>query len=272
MTIVKIQGDMSATSGTASAWKKVLADLAKARLPAGRITAPAGARRSKAMVLDMWLSSPARRRDVYGVPIGVGVARPTSLGGAGSVHENGRCLDVGNVRTIGFSNLAPIMRRHGFVNTIPSEPWHWEYRGPEGGGAGGGGIDNTKEDDMSAIISVTKNGKKTLMRLAQHGLAIEETTSTTVAERWKIDNNRPENAIAGANASGILDSWIKQIASGQAAIRGIVSSEVDDITVPAIGDAQLAAFATKVREGLVFPEAEEIAEAVVDEQHDRLAD
>jgi len=150
MELVAIQGAMLATPGTAWAWARVL----KVH-PRARITSPAGAFRSEAMVLDMWESSPARRLAVYHVPLGVGVARPKSLGGLGSVHENGRCVDVNEM----LSAYRPALVDAGFVNIIRTEPWHWEYRGPEGGGTGGGDGGGTattvrKDPQMSAGMQV----------------------------------------------------------------------------------------------------------------------
>jgi hypothetical protein len=145
MNLVTVQGSMSLDAPAASAW---LAMEAAARKEFGvdlTITSPAGAYRSPAMVLDMYLSSPARRLAVYGVPIGTGVARPTSLGGNGSVHENGRCVDLWNHTAIARKDLVALARRFGFTFTISTEPWHMQHNGTTGAGAGGGGISTPQQ-------------------------------------------------------------------------------------------------------------------------------
>lgn len=47
-----------------------------------------------------------------------------------SNHQNGRALDIeAKTRPEVFRWLSINAQRFGFKNTVPSEPWHWEYRG-----------------------------------------------------------------------------------------------------------------------------------------------
>lgn len=47
-----------------------------------------------------------------------------------SNHQDGQALDL-NTRNRSVLNwMRHNARRFGFLNTVPSEPWHWEYRGP----------------------------------------------------------------------------------------------------------------------------------------------
>jgi hypothetical protein len=46
-----------------------------------------------------------------------------------SNHQNGRAVDVSTSSWL-FANAA----KFGFVRTVPSEDWHWEYAGPDTGG------------------------------------------------------------------------------------------------------------------------------------------
>ena len=46
-----------------------------------------------------------------------------------SSHQSGRAIDL-NTLTPGVAGwIAAHARRFGFRPTVPSEPWHWEYRG-----------------------------------------------------------------------------------------------------------------------------------------------
>jgi peptidoglycan hydrolase-like protein with peptidoglycan-binding domain len=48
-----------------------------------------------------------------------------------SNHQNGIALDIttgGSRRSASYRWLAANAERFGFANTVPSEPWHWEYR------------------------------------------------------------------------------------------------------------------------------------------------
>lgn len=132
MELVAVQGQMSLIPGAAAAYAAARAEVAQKYKVALLLSSPAGAWRSEAMVLDMWLN-PTK----YGAT--KGVAKPKSLGGPGSVHENGRCIDVNNWATVGFKNLQPILAKHGFAHTIAKESWHFEYTGAAGGGSGTSG-------------------------------------------------------------------------------------------------------------------------------------
>lgn len=145
MSLVAVQGDMMLEPSAAAAWAGLKAAVLSEYGVALRLSSPAGAWRSEALVLDMYLN-PAR----YGAT--KGVAKPKSLGGPGSVHENGRCVDINNWAALGLKNLEPIAARHGFVRTIPKEQWHFEYRG---GGSGGGVLPPVAEEEaMSSVDSM----------------------------------------------------------------------------------------------------------------------
>lgn len=48
-----------------------------------------------------------------------------------SNHQGGIAVDinVGGTGTSTYRWLAANAKNHGFVRTVPSEPWHWEFRG-----------------------------------------------------------------------------------------------------------------------------------------------
>lgn len=146
-----------------------------------------------------------------------------------------------------------------------------------GGGGGGGGIN--QEDTMSAIIKVSKAGTPTFMRLAEGGMKVQETTSTTTAGRWKEDIGWPDTkkAITGDTASTLLSWWNRTIADNVAAQEAIVARVVAgalnvEINVPPITEEQLDALAAKVAAEIEFPDfpdEDDIAEAVADETEQR---
>lgn len=153
MQLVAVQGDMMLDAPAARAWLNLEAAAASQYGVNLNLTAPAGAWRSEAMVIDMWLSSPARRKAVYGVPIGVGVARPKSLGGGGSVHQNGHCIDINNWSLIGSKKLNALARQFGFTQTISTEPWHLQHDGSGVAGVGG----SSMPDQPKRRYSMTTN-------------------------------------------------------------------------------------------------------------------
>lgn len=52
-----------------------------------------------------------------------------------SNHQSGLALDLNYLDRGVYAWLEKNARKYGFVRTVPSEKWHWEYRG---GGPGGG--------------------------------------------------------------------------------------------------------------------------------------
>ncbi len=144
MNLVVVQGSMMLDAPAASGWVALESAVQSEYGINLNITSPAGAWRSPEMVLDMYFSSPARRKAVYGVPIGVAVAKPKSLGGNGSVHENGLCVDIADRTGISQKNLVAIAAEHGFTFTISTEPWHMQH---SGGGFSSGGSDPTPSDN-----------------------------------------------------------------------------------------------------------------------------
>lgn len=46
-----------------------------------------------------------------------------------SNHQGGIALDISTRNPRVFTWLKNNARRYGYVRTVPSEPWHWEYRG-----------------------------------------------------------------------------------------------------------------------------------------------
>lgn len=150
MTLTAVQGSMSLASGTAQAWFAFCEAAVERYGFTPWISAPGGAWRSEAMVLDMWLN-PAK----YGAT--KGVAKPRSLGGPGSVHENGRCVDINNWAVLGSKLLEPLASQFGFTRTIAKEPWHFQHDGSTavgGSGSGGSGTPSPvlEEDDMTTMI------------------------------------------------------------------------------------------------------------------------
>jgi len=52
-----------------------------------------------------------------------------------SNHQGGIAFDIatGGLNTPTYAWLAANAARHGFIRTVPSEPWHWEFRPGEKG-------------------------------------------------------------------------------------------------------------------------------------------
>jgi hypothetical protein len=143
------------------------------------------------------------------------------------------------------------------------------------GGGGGGGSSTTKGMDMSTIIKVKKNTVDTWMRLAEGGLFIQETTSSNALEYWEADAEWAASQAprTGAMAQGILTWWGRVVAENKAALAQMLSTAIGDgIQVPPPTEAELDAIAAKVVEGIDFPDAAEIADAVNDDAASRLAE
>jgi hypothetical protein len=145
MILVTVQGSIQLEAVTARAWKALVAAVKAAHGVTLTISSPAGGYRSEAMVVDMW-RNPAK----YGAT--QGTARPRSLGGPGSVHQSGRCVDIWNHAAVPRKSLVSIARKYGFIFTIPTEPWHtWQDGTVVGGGTAGSGstpISNSDEETL----------------------------------------------------------------------------------------------------------------------------
>ena len=145
MNLVTVQGSMRLEAAAAAAWDALVDDVRAMTGVTLTITSPGGAYRDEAMVVDMWLHP-----DRYGAT--KGTARPTSLGGPGSVHETGRCVDINNWEAVPGTLLIAVAARHGFHRTIPAEPWHFEHTATSTAGT-----DTTplpEEDTMKAIVVI----------------------------------------------------------------------------------------------------------------------
>jgi hypothetical protein len=129
MSFVTVQGAMQLAAPAAVAWARLVEDVRADTGVTLTISSPGGAFRSPEMVLDMW-RNPAK----YGAT--KGTAKPRSLGGPGSVHENGLCVDIWNWAAVGTKRLDQYAAAHGFRRTISTEPWHYQHNGimPAGGG------------------------------------------------------------------------------------------------------------------------------------------
>lgn len=141
MKLVTVQGRMQLAAPAAAGWLALVDHSRREYARTPLITSPAGAWRSEELVEDMF-----RNPSKYGAS--QGVARPKSLGGPGSVHENGLCVDINNWRAYGglvlhkgfwrSSALDGLCAAHGFHPDprYPNEPWHYQHNGtvPAGGG------------------------------------------------------------------------------------------------------------------------------------------
>ncbi|WP_257454742.1 M15 family metallopeptidase [Archangium lipolyticum] len=87
---------------------------------------------ARAEGVRLWVSSGYRTRrqqrflyERYKQGLGPRAARPGQ-----SNHQRGTAVDVsvGHEDTPTYRWLAANACRHGFRRTVPSEPWHWEYR------------------------------------------------------------------------------------------------------------------------------------------------
>jgi hypothetical protein len=149
------------------------------------------------------------------------------------------------------------------------------------GGGGGGGITPQieSENEMSTIISLSRDGKPTAMRLAEGGLTVQETTDPAVVNAWRIDASWPgdRELRTGDAARRILEWWVRTIAANEAKHEAIVARVVGgalnvEVIVPPVTDEQLDASLARVLQGIDFPDAAEIADAVNDDAAARLAE
>lgn len=77
---------------------------------------------------DLWRSRGCRVVNGRTQCNGALVAKPCSLGGAGSNHTKGTAIDIQTDRA-GIAWLRSNAAQYGFYNRIPSEPWHWSDTG-----------------------------------------------------------------------------------------------------------------------------------------------
>lgn len=136
-----VQGDMQLADPAAAGWFGLVEDAVAETGITPVLSEPAGAWRSEELVVDMF-----RDPGKYGAS--QGVARPISLGGGGSVHQNGLCVDINNWRAFGglvlwrgfwrSSVLDTLCARHGFYADpkYPNEPWHYQHTGTTTAGTG----------------------------------------------------------------------------------------------------------------------------------------
>lgn len=151
MRLVEVQGGMRLEASAAAAWF-ALVEAGRARFSvAAVLSSPAGAWRSDELVRDMFLH-PAK----YGAS--QGTAKPRSMGGPGSVHENGWCVDVNNWRQFGDLVVSRGFRRSRRLDTLaagfgyrpdsryPNEPWHYQYDGTTIAGGGTTPFEEERDD------------------------------------------------------------------------------------------------------------------------------
>lgn len=243
MQLVAVQGAIQLDAPTARAW---LAFEAAVRAEHGvdlNITSPAGGYRSPEMVLDMWL-----HRDRYGIPASQPIARPRSLGGGGSVHENGRCVDINNHEAVPRKSLVALADRFGFTFTIASEPWHVQHNGSmTAGGAGGFTPIPDVEDDMPTVIVAEGHY---FIRDGVNFISIENGNELEVARRWfpgdveafALGEVRVLEAMAGRDMSATDAAIVKA-----AVVAALAESPLE------VSDADVTAIADQVHAKLDFP-------------------
>jgi len=166
MELVTVQGSMQLEAATAQAWGRLVAEARAATGITPVLSSPAGAWRSEELVVDMW-RDPAK----YGAS--QGVAKPRSLGGGGSVHQNGRCVDINNWRAFGdlvvsrgfwrSRRLDDLAAAQGFHPDprYPNEPWHYQHTGTSVAG-------DIEEDDMPTIQEI-HDDTVSILRSAEFG-------------------------------------------------------------------------------------------------------
>merc|ERR1740121_2136237 len=86
---------------------------------------------------------------------GVGIALDvnTNCGGGGTISNPPSACWSSSVYVWLANNAAS----YGFVRTVNSEPWHWEYRGGGGGGGGGSGEGTICEGDRGLCIDTSRS-------------------------------------------------------------------------------------------------------------------
>ncbi|HTN57525.1 MAG TPA: hypothetical protein VL043_04605 [Protaetiibacter sp.] len=164
MQLGTVQGGMQLAEPAASAWIALVEQVRRETGVTLTITYPAGAWRSEEVVLDMW-----RNPKKYGATHGT--AKPRSLGGPGSIHENGLCVDIWNWAALSTKRLDELAARHGFRRTITAEPWHYQHNGttPAGGDTTPFDPDESEEDDMTPrVIRRTGTSTDEWMLVAPH--------------------------------------------------------------------------------------------------------
>lgn len=214
--------------------------------------------RSYAMQLMLWLAYLA----------GGNVASNPDSGAR--MHMRGGAFDL--VRTDLAAQAA--CRAVGLIQD-PVEDWHWND--PLGTSMpiiktntalASDGITPLIEGGsaMSATMPVkytdTATGKDTWAR--RNGLRIEKTTDLALAKRWKLEIGLDHLSSITSGASKYLTQWAAAIAAEKADLAALFSGAVLDATAEEI--------AALVRAGIDIPTVAEIADAVADEQAQRLGD
>ena len=226
MKLVTVQGAMQLAAPAAAAWDRLTQDAAREYGVSLIISSPGGAHRDDAMVLDMW-RNPAK----YGAT--KGTAKPRSLGGPGSVHENGLCVDIWNWAALGTKRLDKLAARHGFRRTIASEPWHYQHNGT----APAGGATASFRKDEKMIHFYSKDGPAGSNGLRYHilhsggvytytsgGSAFPNAIAAIIGNAIECDAafidamkrqhlEQTPAAGGGASASAIVDELVKRITS-----------------------------------------------------------
>lgn len=197
----------------------------------------------------------------------------------GAWVERGRAAaDIDNHREIRNKigdAFESIMRKHGWENVtvtgadFPEEPWHFATRK-----SWLAGLDITPLTEgviMPATVPVKYTNAAGSSEWARYrptpaGGVIDKTTSSATKDRWRNEIGYAGDSIT-SNAKTYLADWAARILADKAALRTLLGEEIAKI------DIDEAAIATELAaHGIDFPTAQEIAEATVDEQHDRLAE
>src|SRR5690606_15996455 len=178
------------------------------------LSSPAGAYRSEELVVDMW-RNPAK----YGAS--QGVAKPISRGGGGSVHQNGRCIDVNNWASFGDLVVSRGFRRSRRRDTLaaahgvypdaryPNEPWHYQHNGTTpAGGITEGPFDMLSDTEQTELLNKTREIHDVIFnpwygikwrQLAQH--------------YWMLGQPLPQDIIAENDLHTTPDSPFREMVS-----------------------------------------------------------
>lgn len=241
MELVTVQGDMQLAEPAASAWLALVADARATARITPYLSTPAGAWRSDAMVADMW-----RNPKKYGAS--KGTAKPRSLGGPGSVHENGLCVDINNwvlfgelAYVRGFKRslrLDRLCAAHGFHpdSRFPNEPWHYQHNGTT---PAGGGTDPFPEVDH-ALLRRQKEGIMFVHGIGAPDVAYEGFTDANGKFRLRTCSANQSAIVIGSGLSvQINDDRLTQLgveAGGATPVGGLtITPKVDaQVTVGSV--------------------------------------
>ena len=141
-SLTKVDGWAYLETNTAHAWVAVCDELVALGYPRPTITAPDGAYRTYA-------------QQVYWKTYWTARGLPGNASTPGfSNHGLGTCVDVWDVYKWPRDVLTRVMNKHGFVNDVASEPWHWHRTSinPADSGAATRITPILEEDDMPIVI------------------------------------------------------------------------------------------------------------------------